>query len=254
MKKSLADRITEGDVTAAARLISAVEKGEAAASAEIKKLAGHLSHSYVIGITGPPGAGKSTLIGRLASAFRERGLSIGIIAADPVSPSSCGAILGDRVRMLPWCDDGVFLRSLTASSGYGALAEATPDVIRIMAALGRDIIILETLGSGQGDIGVASLSNVCLLVLNPGSGDDIQMLKAGILEVADILVINKADKDGAAELKKGLEFMLETRASKIKSPVVLTQAIYGEGIAELTAEILERRQTAGVKPAVRGKK
>jgi LAO/AO transport system kinase len=156
--------------------------------------------------------------------------------------------------MLPWCDEGVFMRSLAASSGGGALAKATPDVINIMAALGRDIIILETLGSGQADVEVAALSDVCLLVLNPGSGDDIQMLKAGILEVADILVINKADKDGATGLKKGLEFMLETRAYKVKSPVILTQAIYGEGIAELAAGILERRQTAALKPAVGGKK
>ena len=241
-------------MTAAARLISAVENGEATASAELKKLSKYRNRSYVIGVTGPPGAGKSTLIGRLTSAFRERGLTIGIVAADPASPLSCGAILGDRVRMLPWCDEGVFMRSLAASSGCGALAEATQDVIRIVAALGRDIIILETLGSGQADVEVAALSDACLLVLNPGSGDDIQMLKAGILEVADILVINKADKDGAAELKKGLEFMLETRTSRKTSPVVLTQAIYGEGIAELAAEILERRQTAAPKAIVRGKK
>ena len=259
MDNKLADKVLKGDVGAAARLISAIEGGEAAALAELKKLEKHRGRAYVIGITGPPGAGKSTIIGQLTPVFRERNLSVGIIAADPLSLVSRGAILGDRVRMLPWCDEGVFMRSLASTGGCGGLATSTPAVVKVMDALGRDIIILETMGSGQADVDVINLADTCVLVLNPGSGDDIQMLKAGILEVADILVINKADRDGTAELKKGLEFMLDTRVSKrdgSRPPIVLTQAIYGEGISDLAAEIIKRReiQKVGKSSAVRGKR
>ncbi|MFQ5691920.1 MAG: methylmalonyl Co-A mutase-associated GTPase MeaB, partial [Nitrospinota bacterium] len=190
----LIDRIRGGDVRAAARLISLVEdrlpEGREAMKA-VFKLTGR---AYVVGITGPPGAGKSTLVDRLALVYRERGHTVGILAIDPTSPFSGGALLGDRVRMSRHgADEGVFIRSMASRGARGGVARTTAEAVHIMDALGRDIILIETLGVGQDEVAVAAHADSTLVILQPAAGDEIQTMKAGLMEVGDLYVVNKAD-------------------------------------------------------------
>ena len=200
------NKMLAGDRRSAARLISAVED-QTEKSAEIMKLVyPHSGKSTVIGVTGSGGGGKSSLIDRLIGKFRAEGKQVGVVAVDPSSPFSGGALLGDRIRFQSHSmDDGVFMRSMGARNYLGGLARTTNDVVRIMEAMGRDIVIVETLGAGQDEVDVIHVAQTCLLVLTPGMGDDIQAMKAGIMEIADIIVLNKADLDGAESCLRSLE-------------------------------------------------
>jgi len=196
-------------------------------------------------VAGAPGVGKSTLLGSLIGNFRREGMTVGVVAIDPTSPYSGGAILGDRVRMQSYgTDKDVFIRSLATRGWKGGLSKATVNMIHVMDAMGKDIIFVESVGSGQGEVDIARVADTAVVVLTPGMGDEIQMMKAGILETADIFVINKADKDGAENLRTGLETMLEMKVrlpGEWKTGIILTEAISGKGTEQLAEEILRHR-------------
>ena len=242
---SLAERVISGDVRAAARLITLLEDGSPEALEEIDKLYPNTGRAYIIGVTGAPGTGKSTLIDNLVSGFRHQGKGVGVVAIDPTSALTSGALLGDRIRMQRHStDDQVFIRSLATRGWAGGLARATLGTVRVMDALGKDIIMIETVGSGQVELDIFRAADTTLAVLTPGSGDDIQMMKAGILEVVDIFVINKSDKEDADHLKSDLEAMFSAvnrGGEEWKPPVILTEAINDKGTAELTDVILKHR-------------
>jgi LAO/AO transport system kinase len=198
----------------------------------------------VVGITGAPGAGKSTLTDRLIGAARAEGVTVGVLAVDPSSPYSGGAILGDRIRMQGHAiDDGVFIRSMATRGHQGGLALAAPEAIRVLAAVGMGMILVETVGVGQVEVEIAGAADTTLVVVTPGWGDAIQASKAGLLEVADIFVVNKADRDGAAETRRDLDNMLDLNPAKgqWRPPVVLTSAVSGEGMEALWAAIGDHR-------------
>ena len=245
-KMGLTKKILAGDVSAAARLISGLEDETPDALDEMSHLYPHTGKAYVVGITGSPGAGKSTLTSNLIGHFRTQDRTVGVIAVVPTSAFTGGAILGDRIRMQEHgADKGVFIRSLATRGWVGGLARATLGVIRVMDALGKDIILVETVGSGQIEIDITRAADSTVVVLMPGAGDEIQMMKAGILEAADIFVINKADRTGADALKTNLETMLmmKTQAAGDWQPgIVPTEAIYNRGTAELAAEIGRHRE------------
>lgn len=208
----LAARVVDGDVRAASRLIRQVEDGVPAAIPQLIALYPHAGRAAVIGLTGAPGSGKSTISNRLITFYREAGKRVGVIAVDPTSPFSGGAILGDRVRMQGHAtDEGVFIRSLATRGQLGGLARAATGGVRVMDALGCDVIIVETVGVGQAEVDVAQLAHTTIVVVVPGLGDDIQAIKAGILEVADIFVVNKADLDGADRVVRELRAMLDLK-------------------------------------------
>jgi len=242
----LAEKVLAGDVRAAARLISQIEDEAPEALAEMNDIYPHTGRAYIVGVTGPPGAGKSTLADNLIGFFRKKGMSVGVIAIDPTSALTGGAILGDRVRM-QWhsTDRQVFIRSLATRGWAGGLAKATIGTIHVMDAMGKDIILVETVGSGQIEIDIVKATDTTLVVLTPGAGDEIQMMKAGILEAVDIFVINKADKEGADRLKLDLEAMLMMKAHRPDewSPaIVLTEAIHDKGTEELAEAIFRHRE------------
>ncbi len=245
-KMGLTKKILAGDVSAAARLISGLEDETPDALNEMSHLYPHTGKAYVVGITGSPGAGKSTLTSNLIGHFRAQDMTVGVIAVDPTSAFTGGAILGDRIRMQAHgADKGVFIRSLATRGWVGGLARATLGVIHVMDAMGKDIILVETVGSGQIEIDITRAADSTVVVLMPGAGDEIQMMKAGILEAADIFVINKADRGGADALKTNLETMLmmKTQSSDAWQPgIVLTEAIYDRGTVELAAEIFRHRE------------
>jgi len=242
----LVSKVLEGDVLAAARLMRDIEDETPDAVEELKSIYLHTGQAYVVGVTGAPGVGKSTLLDSLICVFRKKKMTVGVIAIDPTSPFTGGAILGDRIRMQSYgMDKDVFIRSLATRGWKGGLSKATVNMIHVMDAMGKDIIFVEAVGSGQGEIDITRITDTAAVILTPGMGDEIQMMKAGILEAADIFVINKADKDGANNLKTGLEAMLEMRVhlpGEWRPGIILTEAIYSKGTEELAEEILRHKQ------------
>jgi LAO/AO transport system kinase len=242
----LAERLVNGDRLALSRLISAVEAGRADARRTLRCLFARTGRAHVVGITGPPGSGKSTLTTRLAMAYRKRGKTVGIVAVDPTSPYSGGAILGDRVRMMELhSDEGVFMRSMATRGVMGGLARSTLDVVLLLDAFGKDVIMIETVGVGQDEVEIARAADSTVVVGVPNLGDDIQAIKAGILEVADILVVNKADLAGADRLVADLRGMLQlvTPASPTEwtPPIVETVASDGRGVPKLVDRLADHR-------------
>ena len=238
--KSLIDRIAAGDVRAVARAISKVEDLSKDAPALMKQVFPLTGRGLVIGITGAPGAGKSSLVDKLALLYRQRGERVGIVAVDPSSPFSGGAILGDRIRMQTLgLDNGVFIRSMATRGNLGGLARTTVDAVSILDAAGYGKIIIETVGVGQDEVEVVKAADVSVVVLVPGMGDDIQAIKAGIMEIGDIFVINKADRDGVNSTEKELQALLSLaeRDDGWQPPIVKTIAIESAGIEELAAAV-----------------
>ena len=231
----LATRVRSGDLRALARAASIVEDRRPGADDLLRELFPHTGRALVIGLTGSPGAGKSTLADQLAAAIRREGKTAGIIAVDPTSPYSGGAILGDRIRMQRHhADPGVFIRSMATRGWMGGLARATTDMTLLFDAAGRDVIIVETVGVGQDEVEIAKLANVTLVVLVPGMGDDVQAIKAGIMEIADVFIVNKADLPGADKLDRELKasLTLAHRPDNWTPPIVHTVAHEGRGIGE----------------------
>ncbi len=246
MKARLTNKILEGDVRAAARLMRDIEDGAPTAIKELESIYLHTGRAHVIGVTGAIGVGKSTLVDALISIFRKENMTIGVIAIDPTSPFTGGAILGDRVRMQKHSlDKGVFIRSLATRGWSGGLSKATTSMLHIMDAMSKDIILVETVGAGQTEVDITKVADTSIVILTPGMGDEIQMMKAGITEAADIFVINKADREGADNIQRELEVMLGMKSyspSDWKPNIVLTEAIYGKGTEELVKAILRHRE------------
>ena len=238
---SLAQRVRAGDVRAIARAISLIEDDEPAAPALVRELFPSTGRAYLVGVTGPPGAGKSTLVDRISVALRKRGQTVGIIAVDPTSPYSGGAILGDRVRMQGQAgDDGVFIRSMATRGHLGGLSRATHEAAYVLDAAGKDWVVIETVGVGQDEVDIVRTADIAIVVLVPGTGDEVQALKAGIMEIADIFVVNKADREGAERLVASVEAMLalaDAEPGAWRPPIVRTQATAGLGVGELLAAI-----------------
>ena len=231
-----AEKICAGDRRAMARAISAVESGEEASSALLKRLFPKSGRAYVIGITGSPGAGKSTLVEKLACEYRSTDAQVGVVAVDPTSPFSGGAILGDRIRMQRlFTDQGVYIRSMATRGQLGGLAPTTHDVVTVLDAAGCQTVLIETVGVGQDEVDVARLAEVTVLLVVPGMGDDVQMFKAGVMEIADVFVINKSDHSGAERVEQELLALLSqvTREDTWRPPVLKTVATTGQGVAEL---------------------
>lgn len=236
----LAEKVLQGDRRAVARLITEVENSGKLAADAMKALHGRTGHAHIIGVTGPPGAGKSTLIDRLAKSYRLLNKKIGIIAIDPSSPFTGGAILGDRIRMSDLnTDPGVYIRSMGTRGHLGGLSRATADVVKILDAFGMDKIIIETVGAGQSEVEIASLAHTTILVEMPGLGDDIQTIKAGIMEIGDIFVVNKADRQGADRTELELRAMqeLQSEPGLWVPPILRTVASSNEGITALRDSI-----------------
>jgi len=232
-----------GDKRAIARLLTIVENDEPESAAVLRDLYPSTGRAEIVGITGPPGGGKSTLVNKLAAAYRERVANVAIVAVDPSSPFSGGAILGDRIRMRErFLDVGIFIRSMASRGHAGGLARATARVVNVLDALGTGVVLVETVGVGQEEVDVARVADTVCLVTVPGLGDDIQAIKAGVLEIADVLVVNKADRPGADETARDLAQMLSLAKDKPwKPPIVRTSAQSGEGVAELVAAIAKHR-------------
>ncbi|MEJ2051738.1 MAG: methylmalonyl Co-A mutase-associated GTPase MeaB [Calditrichota bacterium] len=246
--KLIAEGLKNRNYRSLARAISLVENGDEQADRLLNEIFPAMPPVYRLGITGPPGAGKSTLLARLVRLFREKQQRIGIIAVDPTSPFSGGAVLGDRIRMNELSTDpGVFIRSMATRGSLGGLSGTAQDVADLMAVAGMDLVIFETVGVGQGELDVARATDTTLVVLVPESGDSIQAMKAGLMEIADIFIINKSDRDGAEKLKIELELMLQLRtvAPKWIPPIVKTVANDGTGLDELYRLVQEHSAYIG---------
>jgi LAO/AO transport system kinase len=247
---SLAAGVLAGDRRAVARLLRAVDDGLPDAEPALRELFPHTGRAHVVGVTGTPGAGKSTLCDRLISAWRKAGRTVGVLAVDPTSPFSGGAILGDRIRMQDHAlDRGVFIRSLATRGHLGGLSLATFDSAKVLDALGCDYVLIETVGVGQDEVEIAHLAHTTLLVTVPGLGDDVQAIKAGVLEIGDVFVVNKADREGADRTMRDLRMMLELRRTSPATageawepPIVSVVATRGDGVESLVAAIERHRQ------------
>jgi GTPase len=247
---SVADRVLAGDPRAVARAISLVEDDAEAGRELIGRVYEHTGRAYLIGVTGAPGVGKSTLVDRLVTEARQAGLTVGVLAIDPTSPFSGGAILGDRVRMSTHSHDaGVFVRSMATRGHLGGLSAATNDAALVLDASGKDLVIIETVGVGQDEVDIVRTADISIVVLVPGAGDDVQALKAGIMEIADLFVVNKADRDGADQVVQSItaNLALQTFAEgEWRPPVIKTEAVNGVGVDRLWQEIARFRQHESV--------
>ena len=241
-------KIREGDVRTASRLIRNLEDDLPEAKSAIKRIFPHTGRAHVIGLTGSPGAGKSTLVDALISSFRKKERTVGVLAVDPTSPFTGGAILGDRIRMQRHAEDpGVFVRSLATRGALGGLSKAVGDAVHVLDVMGKEIIMVETVGTGQQEVEIINHSHTVIVVLVPGMGDEIQAIKAGIMEIADIFVINKADRDGATQLYSELTAMLNMapeftggwRLPIIRTGNVFDSGPFGESMEELAVAIAE---------------
>jgi len=238
--QSLVDQLRTGDPRALARAISAVENRTPGWSELLKALFPHSGHARILGLTGPPGAGKSTLVDQLARHYRKQKHTVGIIAVDPTSPYTGGAILGDRIRMQEhFSDPGIYIRSMATRGSLGGLARTTADVATLLDAAGRDLIMIETVGVGQDEVDIVRVADITVVILVPGMGDDVQTIKAGIMEIADIFVINKSDREGAERVEREIRALqsLAVRGDNWTPPIVKTVASEGAGIDELAAAI-----------------
>jgi LAO/AO transport system kinase len=240
------EKILHGDQLAGSRLISLLEERDPRGIEMLKAIYPHINNAFLIGITGPAGAGKSTLVSRMISCLRGRGLRVGVVAVDPSSPLSGGALLGDRIRMKGHeTDPGVFIRSMAARGQAGGVSRATREAAQVMDAMGCQVVLIETVGIGQGEVAVSSCVHTTAVVSIPGMGDEIQAMKAGVLEIGDLFVVNKADRPGADELVQTLESMLAIRSyppGEWRPSVIRTVALKNEGIDRLIDLLFEHRR------------
>ena len=245
-----AQKILAGDARALARATTAIENRSLEADALLKELFPHTGRATVLGITGSPGVGKSTLTDRVVHELRREGKAVGVIAVDPTSPFTGGAILGDRIRMLSHhADEGVFIRSMATRGHLGGLAAATTDMALLLDAAGKQVVLIETVGVGQDEVEIARLADVTVVVLVPGMGDDVQAIKAGIMEIADVFVINKADQPGADRLEREIKAIqsLSVRGDDWVPPIVRTIATEGQGIVETLTAVRSFLEHGGAK-------
>jgi len=242
----LAERVLAGDSRAIARAMSLVEDETPAGAALIGQIYPRTGRAYLVGVTGAPGSGKSTLVDRLTTEIRGLGQTVGIVAVDPTSPFTGGAILGDRVRMSGHAQDaGVFIRSMATRGHLGGLARATSDIALVLDAAGLDIVIVETVGVGQDEVDIVRTADISIVVLVPGAGDDVQAIKAGIMEIADIYVVNKADREGADRMVQSIAANLSLQAFGPDDwcpPILKTEATTGAGVADLWAAVARFRE------------
>ena len=253
---SLTERLLAGDPRAIARAISLIEDEAPEGDDLVRGIFGRTGRAYLVGVTGPPGAGKSTLVDRMTAEARRCGSTVGIVAVDPTSPFTGGAILGDRVRMQSHASDpGVLIRSMATRGHLGGLARATGEAALVLDASGKDLVIIETVGVGQDEVDIVRTADISLVVIVPGSGDEVQALKAGIMEIADVFIVNKADREGADRTAATIEAMLamETRGEGAwRPPILKTEATTGAGVpAVLDAIERFRQHTAGAQGARR---
>jgi LAO/AO transport system kinase len=245
---SVAEKVIAGDIRAVARLIRDIDDGMPEVREILKELYPSTGNAYVLGITGAPGVGKSTLVDQMVNHMRKDNKTVGVLAVDPTSPFSGGAILGDRVRMQRHSmDEGVFIRSMATRGHFGGLTQSTRSAIDVLDAMGKDYIIVETVGVGQDEVDVVKSAHTTVIVVIPGMGDDIQAIKAGILETGDIFLVNKADREGADKTVSDLRLMIDMdrkkyEGGKWKPPILKTQAVFDEGVSEFLEEIEKHRQ------------